>query len=373
MNTHPDERPSQLTPDRPITESDNPREIRAEIAQTRADMDVTLSAIQERLDPERLKEQVKDQVKDHVEQVKGQVRDATIGKAEHVMNMVDDSAREAGHSFLDRVRANPIPAAVAGFGLAWLFMSGSGGSHRHHGRNPSGRSSYPEYRSRYEYYGYGYPRGEEQYASGGYSGQTSGENPVHQARHAVENVKDRIGDQVGQMGDQVQGQVQQVGQQVQQFGDQVQNRMSDLGDQVQNRFGHFGDDVQDQFAQTRWTLERELRENPLAVGVVAIALGAVVGMLVPETQQEGQFFGPARDQLMQKAQSVAGDALQNVQQTVQQTAQQVQGAMDPNASGSGQPATSRPTSGQQASGQSSSGQQSSGQQSAGQAGRTHAA
>ena len=73
---------------------------RVEIERTRAGMSETVDAIQERLSPENLKEQAKDRVKE-----------ATVGKAQ-----------EAGSGIVDTIRQNPLPAALTGIGLGWLFV-----------------------------------------------------------------------------------------------------------------------------------------------------------------------------------------------------------------------------------------------------------
>jgi ElaB/YqjD/DUF883 family membrane-anchored ribosome-binding protein len=365
MSSYPADNPNRTDPAEPYGSTpavplnpaagDDPREIRAEIAHTRAEMGETINAIQDRLDPERLKEQVREEVRDRVDHVKDQVRDATIGRAEHVMNMVDYQAREAGSSLWDRIRANPIPSAMVGFGLAWMFMNGGGHSHHERwDRRGYGRASYyPESGYRSGYAGYEYPEGQGYY-SGYYSSrgyrQPSGPNVAEQARQTASNVADRVGDQVGQVTDQVQNQVQQVGQQAQQMGQQVGQQFQQLGDQAQDRFQDYAGSVQGQFDQARWTVERAVRENPLAAGVFALAFGAFIGMLVPETPQEQQMFGPAREQVMEKAQGVAQDAMQNVQQTVQQAGDQVQNAVQSaGSSQSGTSGSSTTSSGQSAS------------------------
>lgn len=355
--------------------SDDPDAIRAEIIHTRGEMSQTLNAIQERLDPERLKAEVRNEI-DHVtEHVKEEVRDATIGRAEHFMNQIEDTAREAGDSVFDRVRAHPIPAALVGVGLAWLFLSGSGTSHHaRSGRYDEERYGYGRrtpYRSRGSY-GYAYGRypysqyAEERFVGQGY-GRSNQPGVADQVRGTVSNVADQVQNQASQLGDQVQGQVQQVGQQVQQLGSQAQDTMSDMGDQIQDRVSDFSGDVQDEFAQLRWTAERTMRENPLAMGAVALALGAAVGMIVPETHQEDELFGGARDQVMERAESAAQGALQDVQQKVQQVADQAQSAVGSmQSSASGQAAASQ---GGQSGGQRPAGQGNQPSQTTGQSGQ----
>ncbi len=69
---------------------------RAQIELTRAEMTETVDALQERLDPERLKEQAKVQARDTV--------------------------RSTGSDFLEKIRQNPVPVAVVG-GLLGLLLA----------------------------------------------------------------------------------------------------------------------------------------------------------------------------------------------------------------------------------------------------------
>ncbi len=57
---------------------------------------------------------------------------------------------------------------------------------------------------------------------------------------------------------------------------------------------------------------RLLEHNPLALGLVALALGALVGALVPESRQENEWMGDTRDQLAQKAQETATEIASKV-------------------------------------------------------------
>src|SRR5205823_15122008 len=44
-----------------------------------------------------------------------------------------------------------------------------------------------------------------------------------------------------------------------------------------------------------------LQENPLALGVAALAAGALVGLVLPPTRVESEYMGEARDQFVDKA------------------------------------------------------------------------
>ena len=54
-------------------------------------------------------------------------------------------------------------------------------------------------------------------------------------------------------------------------------------------------------------MARLLEHNPLGVGLVALIIGAVVGLLLPETERENQLMGATRDQFVDKAHDAAVD------------------------------------------------------------------
>jgi hypothetical protein len=89
--------------------------IRAEIEETRTQMSDTLDEIGERLRPSHIKQQI------------GQgIHDATVGRVEDAARHAADSVTGVGRRLVDVVRDNPIPAAMIGIGLSWLFLGGGG-------------------------------------------------------------------------------------------------------------------------------------------------------------------------------------------------------------------------------------------------------
>lgn len=57
-----------------------------------------------------------------------------------------------------------------------------------------------------------------------------------------------------------------------------------------------------------------LEENPLAVGAVALAVGAAVGLALPATRYEQEYMGEYSQQLLDKAQTAAGDLVDRVKE-----------------------------------------------------------
>ncbi|PLS87346.1 MAG: hypothetical protein CYG60_02375 [Actinobacteria bacterium] len=219
---------------------------RTEIERTRAEMSETVDAIQERLSPQNLKEQAKVQAK--------------------------ETARGAGSGFVERIKQNPVPAAMVGIGLGWLLMSGREGS-----SGPQRSQDGPYYYERPA--GRSYPSYYEE-SSGSSVGQGQG-----RPGEAAGQARDRAGQVTGQ----------------------AQERASQLGSQAQ-----------DQAQRAKGGLQRMLRENPLAVGAMAVGLGAAVGFSLPETDKENRAMGEARDSLVERGKERAQDVKERAQRAAEE-------------------------------------------------------
>ena len=88
------------------------------------------------------------------------------------------------------------------------------------------------------------------------------------------------------------------------------NAYSSAGDYAGKAYEKVGD----YSTQAREQYDYYIEENPLAVGAVALALGAAVGMAIPSTRVEGQLMGETKQQLLQKAQDTAGELVDKVKQ-----------------------------------------------------------
>jgi ElaB/YqjD/DUF883 family membrane-anchored ribosome-binding protein len=251
------------------TEVDEVAATRAEIERTRADMSETVDAIQERLSPENLKEQAKDRVKE-----------ATVGRAQ-----------EAGSGIVETIRANPLPAALTGIGLGWLLVSAR--------RSASGQT-----RSRGRAYPYDYPPRYD-----GRATTTSDGTSVPSPGEALGRARDRVDESATQ----------------------AQDRASEAASQAQERVSNLTHQARYQARRASGGFERMVRENPLAMGALAVGAGAALGLAIPQSTQEHEVMGEARDTFVEKAQEKAQDA----QQRVGRVAQEAQSAAKEEASNQG--------------------------------------
>ena len=303
--------------------------IRDDIVQTRSELSGTIDAIQDRLNPDRLmeqaREQVREQVQEHVQEARDAVRDATIGKAEDVVRNVSDTATEARSTLMETIRQNPIPAALVGIGLGWLWMNRQ--------RPPATRWSTPQPTVRYAAPTTGY-RDWGAYADdrGRYydRGQRTSGSAMDQMRDRAGRVTDRVGDAASDAADQVQDTAGRLTGQVQdtagRLADQAGETVGNLTDQVQETAGNLASGAQYQAQRIEDRFQRAMWETPLAVGAAAVALGAVVGLAIPETQQENEWMGEARYTVVDKSQSAAQDTMQKVQGVAEQAGQAAQQA-----------------------------------------------
>ncbi|HEY8598421.1 MAG TPA: DUF3618 domain-containing protein [Thermomicrobiales bacterium] len=349
-------------------------ELRREIEHTRTDMSGTLDAIQQRLNPEVIGEQAKDtasditaqakeaalEVVDHaLAEVKGQatevieqarevlaearmtarevldeakvtareavedattnakaaVRGATIGKVETMIRSANDTTNAARHGLVDTIKANPIPAALAGLGLGWLFINSRSAAARGTTHAHAYEATYREQRP--------YPSHTPPQFSGyqGNAGSTSGGSgigsTVNRAQTAAGNLAGQVGGAVGGAAGQVgetasniaSGTMETAGNIVGQVGETASNLASGTVEVA----GNIAEQAQYQAMRLEDSFQSALRTNPLAVGAVTLALGTAIGLALPQTQRENQLMGEARDTLLERAQGFAQETVEKVQ------------------------------------------------------------
>jgi len=287
------------------TTPDNPEVIQAEIEATRADMSQTINAIQDRLNPETLKEQAREMV-----------HDATVGRAQEAVSNVSDRAQQmvGNNTIVETIRQNPIPAALAGVGLGWLWMNRSKRWHTEpYYYQPRRQTTQNEG----QYYSPGFQRyqqREERYMAQQQSGGGRFSGVADSAGSAFGAVQSGAGLAVGSMQETAGAALGSV----QEGAGQAFGTVQDSAGQLAGQVGQWG-------SQAQQKADQMISENPVPLGLIALGLGFAVGMMLPETEKERALMGEQRDQLLEKAQQKSQEVVQKVQSVAQDmtdTAQQ---------------------------------------------------
>jgi hypothetical protein len=245
--------------------------IRAQIEETRVGLGETIDAIQEKLSFSNISGQVSEQVNQAVETAKEAVYDATIGKAVNIMKNLGNEL--SGTSIGTTIRNNPLPFILIGAGAGMLAYNAYSGDKR------GGRSRSRSLANR-----------PDRQIGDGSEGTEAGR--LSSVTGAISGVKGTVSNAAGSAYETVTGAV-----------DQVYNKAGEYGTTARQQYDHY------------------LEENPLAVGAVALALGAAVGMAIPATRYEGQLMGQARQDLLNKAQDTASSLLHETRQSVGEAGQ----------------------------------------------------
>lgn len=280
-------------------------EIRRDINRTRCEMDETIDRLSERLTPRHL-----------VDEVLDLFRTGDTGDAR-------ESARQTVQSFsrtaVRQLKDHPVPALLIGVGLAWMMAEDDERTRmekriRRNNREPQMYSgSYVDARTGEPYddsYGEefrhrGAQTGERESAGmmeraeemAGRAGETlSGAG--HSLRETASGVADKIGEWSGRAGD-------------------MAGQVGEWASHTRHRVGHMGHQVHSGYQTGCQQAAEAINEYPLAVGFGVLALGALVGLALPNTRREDELLGEQSDDLKHRARAMGQDALERGRHAVQ--------------------------------------------------------
>ena len=292
-----------------MTSAEQPDEtehIRAQIEETRSEMAETIDALQEKLSFSNVSEQVSEHVSHAIETAKDSVYDATIGKAVGFMKNAGDGISNSG--VVRTVRGNPLPFLLIGLGtglLAYQNYSGGGRSRRSSRGNSrymmSGRHNMM---SSHDVGEMATTTGEStSYStSGGGAGRSSTGRISGAASNAYESVTDAASNVYDGVSQKVSG---------------VYSSAGDVASRAKNVAGEYTEKAYETYDHYR-------QENPLALGAVALALGAAAGFAIPATNFEGRLMGEARKNVLNRAQDMAGDLVDRAKHVASEAGRTIQ-------------------------------------------------
>ncbi|HEY0674067.1 MAG TPA: DUF3618 domain-containing protein [Longimicrobiales bacterium] len=287
--------------------------LRAEIRETRERMSETLDELSDRLNPNRLKAQVK-----------ANIREATVGRVENMARNAADRVNETGHGMIDRIRENPIPAALIGIGLGWLMFGG-----RRRNDSTMWERSYVsggEWNGTTGYVGdlsATTPRLMQDDAGGG-MGSTISEEPgvVDRVKERVSEIGETVLDTAGDVTSSARERVYDVREKVSDVADRAGSTVGDVAGRARHVASNVRYGARDRLHSATERFDTTLNENPVAIGVVAMAVGMAAGLAIPESRREREMMGPYRDQLVDRVRDTVDDTRERVQHVAERVVEE---------------------------------------------------
>ena len=264
----------------------DPEQIEADIEYTRERIDQTISALEHQFSP-------------------GQLVDRALGYT-----------RAHGTDFADNlvstVSRNPIPALMAGVGLAWLAASRN--------RVPPAE----EYHPLVEGSDAGYTAAGGRYrAPGGTAYETGSDDDDEPSR--TERAKERVGSAASSAADSAR----RAGASVRRGAHDARESMSHAASRARSAASRAGHGISGGAHSAADQLQQWHEDNPLVMGGLAFALGAALGAATPNTRREDELMGEygerARDRVAREARrqeakvaDKAADAAESAREKVQE-------------------------------------------------------
>ncbi len=242
------------------TQNADPAALEREATQIRADMDRTLSALEQKLSPQQMFDRSLTYLRDH--------------------------SGDLGRTLGDNVKQNPIPVLLTAAGLAWWITSSM--RSRSDSTDAYGTAPYDD------------TWGDEAFdtTSSGADASSSG------------GIRQKISDRVHQGAEAVRQRTQSLRQSLHSSTSATTGRMSGAMSSTRTR-------AQQAAQQAQYRAQSMLHEQPLIVGALAVAAGAIIGASLPTTQYENRTVGPIRDRTMEKAKEAGEQQIQTLRSKLQ--------------------------------------------------------
>jgi ElaB/YqjD/DUF883 family membrane-anchored ribosome-binding protein len=236
-------------------ENKSPEQIQRDIERTRAEMGNTLDTIRQKLSPGQMLDEALDYLKGS-------------GLSQFSSNLGET------------VQRNPIPVSLIGVGIAWLAMAGSRPSYASTTWTTTGRTH-----SRI--------------------GEVAG-SAAARTGQVMQGARVRAGETRERLGDMAHNAQERVGEARERLGEMAYNARHQVGeaaDRVRQQ-------TQYQAARARDTYYYLRNEQPLILGILGLAVGAVLGAGLPSTRQEDELLGEIRDEYVHRAKETGEEYLE---------------------------------------------------------------
>ena len=247
--------------------TEKPTHAEREVQRARADLSETLDALKEKLSFGELFEEASS-------------RFMSGDGAQFIRNL----ARQA--------RENPMPAVLAGASLLWMMLGKQRERRPTHERQPT--------------YGMGNGPGMRTAAE---SAQETGEGTLERARSAVSSAggavrsaAETVGDVMGSVGHTVGHTMSSAKEAARSATGTAAGLMHSVRETAQSA----AEGAQHMRQRTTRSFSEIVEQQPLVLGAIGLALGALVGAMLPRTRMEDEYLGEARDQLRETISEQSG-------------------------------------------------------------------
>jgi ElaB/YqjD/DUF883 family membrane-anchored ribosome-binding protein len=251
----------------------DPETLEREINQTRAEMSQTLDSLERKL-------------------TAGQLLDQAL-------RFFGVKGTEIGSSVGRCVKENPMPFFLTATGIGWMMF----------GPSQSGSARYDRRRS---------------YPNDNYDDE----------RYDDRGISDRAGEAVSRVGDKIRSGASATRERFAESAESAKDAANRTAAGVKESVGRATDSVrggmnrtaemaQHQARQARDTFNSLLDEQPLVLGAIGLAVGAIIGAALPSTEQEDRLVGELSDKTLNKGKEIGARAYEKGSQIAKDNIQKV--------------------------------------------------
>ena len=272
---------------KPVAPSRETEEIKHEIERTRIEMSETLGEIQDRLRPDHLLQQARDGV---TQAAAGKVKNIMTTARETASN-VGSRARGAGTYVADCATEYPIATALTVGALTWWMLRG---------RN--GRSD--------EWLG---------------AVDTNWDDAEAEEYVDARRLRDRVGEYASTARETVNEYASSARDTVGAYASSARDTASEYAGSARESARRASMRVRSAAGHASSNVDDWVRDNPMAAGAIALAIGAAIGLSVPRTELEDTSIGETRDRALERGRQMAQNLKQNVTEKVATAAENLVG------------------------------------------------
>jgi ElaB/YqjD/DUF883 family membrane-anchored ribosome-binding protein len=242
----------------------DPATLEREIDQTRANMDRTLGALERKFSPGQLLDQA--------------------------MEFARENGGELASNLSRSIKENPMPALLTAVGLAWMVASSN--------RPKSSMSD--TYEDRYE--------PPEDFDTIEFD-ETGNEDDTG-------DEKEPLTEKAQRLKASAEGTLTEAGQRVKSAAQRTRQKLAGSKQTLSAGLRKTSGTAQIQTQRVREGFNNLLTEQPLVLGALGIAVGAVIGAALPATEQEDRLLGSVRDKTLAEVKQRGAESYNQVREKV---------------------------------------------------------